>query len=139
MEGYIYKNQANELIRKRKMIKKNPYYPWVEEGLIVYDCIRTYDGIIKTIKEIEDVHVNSVRFTNNTTSPMSILQPITEWIPIDKYKPNSRENLFLNEQEHWMIGYYNSKTNSCESEHEAMNYITHWVPKPILPKDDSKE
>ena len=101
-------------------------------GLYVFEILRTTEGDIKTLKEIEEIHTNSVRFTDQTTNGKSMIQEVDEWISLDKHEPE-QEVIALGYQDEMIIGYIGG--GECESEGTILEEVTHWRPKPFTPSE----
>jgi len=101
---------------------------WIKKGKILWSILNTAKGELKTIHTIEEVHVNTVRFTTGKTQMNHLLRQITEWIPIDEYEPQG-EVLCLNNDEEMLIGYYSDEESICESDFEVLYSVTHFMPK----------
>lgn len=99
--------------------------------LYVYSIVKTENGDLKTVKEIEEIHANSVRFTDKTTQMKSMLREVDGWIPIEQGEPQ-REVIALGYQSEMLIGYISGTV--CESDGQCLYDVTHWRPKPFTHK-----
>lgn len=97
-------------------------------GLYVFDTLNTTKGKLKILKEIEEIHTNSVRFTDQSTSFKSNLEEVNEWISLEEHEPN-KEVIALGYQDEMLIGWISG--NTCESDGEVLEEVTHWRPKPF--------
>jgi hypothetical protein len=101
-------------------------------GLYVYSTLNTTKGELKTLKEIEEIHINTVRFTDQTTQMKSMLREVDDWIPIEQHEPN-KEVIALGYQDEIIIGWISG--NVCENDGEMLEEVTHWKPKPFTPSE----
>ncbi|MCP4991566.1 MAG: DUF551 domain-containing protein [Colwellia sp.] len=96
--------------------------------MYVYSVLNAVDGVIKELKEIEKIHTNSVRFTDQTTSFKSDIMEVDKWISIKEITPED-EVIALGYQDEITIGYI--RDFMCENESFILEDVTHWKPKPF--------
>ena len=109
-----------------------PCYKTFIMGLCIYSILRTTEGELKTLKEIEEIHTNTVRFTDGTTQMKSMLREVDDWISLNGDEPD-QEVMALGYQEGIIIGWI-CDTN-CENDGELLEDVTHWRPKPFTPSE----
>lgn len=101
------------------------------KGLYVYCVYNTTAGELKTLKQIEEVHPNTVKLTDGDTCPKSLLREVDEWIRIEDCEPEC-EVIALGYQSEMLMGYIYG--NTCESGDAILEEVTHWKPLPFTPK-----
>ena len=84
---------------------------------------------------LSEIYTNTVLFEDGTTGLKSSIREINEWIEVEFHLPD-KEVIAVGYQGEILVGYIGPDGKggySCESDHEVLENVTHWRPKPKPP------
>lgn len=105
----------------------------LRKGNLVYDTLETTQGIMKTIKQIECLHKNTVEFTDGGTNSYHRLEPITldeDWLRINFKLVRLSKNMYIYRnmtfrfdifKRYWMVN-FNNEFVPLKSVHKFQNF-----------------